>query len=79
MAVYPWGDRYEWYKTDFDEFPEVKRWYQTIGERPGVVRAYDEAKTINAGSVTSDESRKVLFGQTDVTIDQAYAVPKGSE
>ena len=57
----------------------MKRWHQTIGERPGVVLAYDEAKTINAGSVTSDESRKVLFGQTDVTIQQAYAAPKGSE
>ena len=79
IAVYPWVNRYEWHKTDIDRFPEVKRWYQTIGERPGVVRAYDEAKTINAGNVASDESREVLFGQTDVTIQQAYAAPKGSE
>ena len=79
IAVYPWVNRYEWHKTDIDRFPEVKRWYQTIGERPGVIRAYDEAKTINVGNVASDESRKVLFGQTDVTIQQAYAAPKGSE
>ncbi len=45
----------------------------------GVVRAYDEAKTINPGNVASDESRKVLFGQTDITIRQAYAEVKGSE
>ena len=79
IAVYPWVNRYEWHKTDIDRFPEVKRWYQNILERSCVVRAYDEAKTINAGSVASDESRKVLFGQTDVTIQQAYAAPKGSE
>ena len=79
IAVYPWVNRYEWHKTDIDRFPEVKRWYQTIGRRPGVVRAYDEAKTINPGNVASDESRKVLFGQTDITIRQAYAEVKGSE
>ncbi len=79
MEVYPWVNRYEWHKTDIDRFPEVKRWYQAIGERPSVVRAYDEAKTINAGNVTSEESRQVLFGQTDVTIQQAYAASKGSE
>ena len=79
IAIYPWVNRYEWHKTDIDRFPEVKRWHQTIGERPGVVLAYDEAKTINVGNVASDESRKVLFGQTDVTIQQAYAAPKGSE
>ena len=79
MAVYPWVNRYEWHKTDIDRFPEVKRWYQAIGERPSVVRAYDEAKTINAGNVTSEESRQVLFGQTDVTIQRAYAASKGSE
>ncbi len=79
MAVYPWVDRYEWYKTDIDQFPEVKRWYQAIGERTGVVRAYDEARTINTGNVTSDESRKVLFGRTDVTLYQAYVASKESE
>jgi len=79
IAIYPWVNRYEWHKTDIDRFPEVKRWYHAIGERPGVVRAYDEAKAINVGNVASDESRKVLFGQTDVTIQQAYAAPKGSE
>tara|TARA_Y100000588_G_scaffold66911_1_gene67627 strand:+ start:196 stop:921 length:726 start_codon:yes stop_codon:yes gene_type:complete len=79
IAIYPWVNRYEWHKTDIDRFPEVKRWYHAIGERPGVVRAYDEAKAINVGNVASDESRKVLFGQTDVTIQQAYAVLKGSE
>ena len=79
IAVYPWVNRYEWHKTDIDRFPEVKRWYQSIGERPGVVRAYDEAQTINVGNIASDESRKVLFGQTDVTLQQAYGASKGSE
>ena len=79
MAVYPWVNRYEWHKTDIDRFPEVKRWHQAIGKRPGVVCAYDEAKKINAGNVTSDESRKVLFGQTDVTLQRAYAASKGLE
>ena len=39
IAVYPWVNRYEWHKTEIDRLQEVKRWYHTIGERPGVVRA----------------------------------------
>ena len=72
-------NRYEWHKTDIDRFPEVKCWYQAIAERAGVVRAYDEAKTIQAGNMPSDESPKVLFGRTDVTLEQAYSASKGSE
>ena len=79
IAVYPWVNRYEWHKTDLDHFPVVKRWYQSIGGRPGVVCAYDEAKTIDAGNVASDESRKVLCGQTDMTIQRTYAASKGLE
>ncbi len=38
IATYPWAARHEWHKVDLAEFPNVKRWYDTIGKRPAVVR-----------------------------------------
>ena len=38
ICTYPWIARHEWHKVDLADFPNVKRWYETIGRRPAVVR-----------------------------------------
>jgi GST-like protein len=38
IATYPWVARHEWHRVDLAGFPSVKRWYDTIGSRPAVVR-----------------------------------------
>jgi GST-like protein len=38
IATYPWVARYEWHKTRLDDFPNVKRWFTAISERPAVQR-----------------------------------------
>ena len=38
IATYPWVARYEWHKTDLNQFPNVKRWFGEIGKRPAVQR-----------------------------------------
>ena len=38
IATYPWIARHEWHKVELAEFPNVKRWYDTIGRRPAVAR-----------------------------------------
>ena len=38
IATYPWVARYEWHKTRLDDFPNVKRWFGAISERPAVQR-----------------------------------------
>jgi len=38
IATYPWVARHEWHRVDLAQFPAVKRWYDTIGARPAVVR-----------------------------------------
>ena len=38
IATYPWVARHEWHKTDLNIFPEVKRWFDTIGARSAVKR-----------------------------------------
>jgi GST-like protein len=38
IATYPWVARHEWHRVALEDFPNVKRWYDTIGARPAVVR-----------------------------------------
>jgi GST-like protein len=38
VATYPWVARHEWHKTDLNAFPNVKRWFDTVGARPAVRR-----------------------------------------
>jgi GST-like protein len=38
IATYPWIARYEWHKTDLNDFPHVKRWFDAISARPAVQR-----------------------------------------
>ncbi len=38
IATYPWVARHEWHKVDLVDFPNVKRWYDTIARRPAVAR-----------------------------------------
>ncbi len=36
IATYPWVARYEYHQVDLGEFPNVERWFGTIGRRPAV-------------------------------------------
>jgi GST-like protein len=41
IATWPWIARYEWQSIDWAEYPNLKRWYREIAERPAVQRGYD--------------------------------------
>lgn len=41
MAVWPWTARHNWQEIDLNEFPNVRRWYMTILERPATKRAWN--------------------------------------
>ncbi len=38
VATYPWVARHQWHKVALEDFPAVKRWFDTIGARPAVQR-----------------------------------------
>lgn len=38
IATYPWVARYEWHKTNLEDFPNVKRWFDGLSARPAVQR-----------------------------------------
>jgi len=66
MAIYPWIFPHERQKQDLNDFPNVKRWFATIADRPAVARAYDtrEALYPPQREVTglSEEEKAKLFG-----------------
>ena len=65
IAAYPWIVPYEAQGQKLDDFPHLKRWFEAIRQRPATVRAYEKAQQINTQpTVLSEESRRILFGQT---------------
>src|SRR5262249_40833906 len=47
MAIYPWIVPYERQGQKLEDFPHLKRWFESIRSRPAVERAYAKAKEIN--------------------------------
>ncbi len=64
MAIYPWIVPHERQGQRLEDFPNLKRWFGAVRERPATERAYAKAEAINTRPVVSEESRRVLFGQT---------------
>jgi GST-like protein len=64
MASYPWIVPHKRQQQNLDDFPHLKRWFETIRARPAVERAYALAEKINTTPVVSDQSRVLLFGQS---------------
>ena len=67
MASYPWIVPHENHKQNLDDFPHLKRWFETIKSRPAVVKAYAAVPPSYSKPMT-DEERKVLFGQDAKTV-----------
>jgi|TARA_B110000116_G_scaffold17572_1_gene14167 GST-like protein len=40
IATWPWISRFEFQKMDLNEYPNLKKWYLRIAERPAVQRGY---------------------------------------
>jgi GST-like protein len=64
MAAFPWIVPHQRQQQDLDEFPHLKRWFESIKSRPAVMRAYALAKEINEQPTVTPDSRMHLFGQT---------------
>ena len=63
MASYPWIVPHERQQQNFDDFPNVKRWFEAVGARPATSRAYEKGKAINSAATMTEEAKKILFGQ----------------
>jgi len=67
MACYPWVVPYEEQSQKLEDFPQLKRWFETVRARQAVKRAYARAKDTNTEPTVTNKPRKILFGQTATT------------
>jgi GST-like protein len=62
IAAYPWVVPHEKQRMNLDDFPNLKRWFATIAQRPAVERAYALARQVNHPRPYDAEAKKILFG-----------------
>ena len=66
MAIWPWVITYKRQEVDLEKFPNVRRWYKTLQQRPALRRGYDVGREF--GKPTGDwdeEARKHLMAQAN--------------
>lgn len=44
ISIWPWISNFEWQTIDLKQYPNVRRWYETIAARPAVQRGYKVPK-----------------------------------
>jgi GST-like protein len=63
MAIFPWLISHERQGQDLDDYPNVKRWFETIESRPAVARAREVGQELRRSlEDMDDDTRKALFG-----------------
>jgi GSH-dependent disulfide-bond oxidoreductase len=63
MACYPWIVLHERQGQNLADFPNIKRWFESIRGRSAVQRAYAIAQTVNTAPTMTEEAKAILFGQ----------------
>ena len=64
MACYPWIFPWKRQQQNLDDFPNLKRWFEEVQERPATVRAYAKGEPYSNRPSVTEEGKKILFGQT---------------
>ncbi len=73
IAAYPWIVPWQRQNQNLDNFPDLKRWFETIRNRPATVRAYDRAQPFSSTPSMTEEAKKILFGQTAAIVNAKAA------
>ena len=65
IAIFPWMRNPERRGLNYDEFPNVKRWFERINQRPAVQRALQVLAEVQAANQAphNDKSWETLFGK----------------
>jgi GST-like protein len=64
IACYPWIVPYEAHGQNLAEFPNLKRWFESMAARPATVRTYEGVENVYAPKqAISEAERDVLFKQ----------------
>ena len=72
MACYPWIVPHAQQQQNLDDFPHLKRWFNNIASRPAVIKAYEKGQEVSSQPTVTEESKKILFGQTAANLKQDH-------
>jgi GST-like protein len=64
IACFPWVRTVEIHGGGLDDFPNLRRWHQSIAGRPAVQRGLEVPDPSLAAKKITDEAREFLFGDT---------------
>ncbi|MBL8707186.1 MAG: glutathione S-transferase N-terminal domain-containing protein [Rhodospirillales bacterium] len=64
MAVFPWLRSYERQGQKLEDFPNLKRWFHAIEERPAVKKGLELLADRRRAGPMSDKAKETLFGAT---------------
>jgi GSH-dependent disulfide-bond oxidoreductase len=70
IAAYPWIVPHESQNQNLEDFPNLKRWFETIKARPAVIRAYEKAEAFKNQALDIEKSRNLLFNQSANTVQR---------
>jgi GSH-dependent disulfide-bond oxidoreductase len=68
IASYPWIVPHERQGQNLVDFPNLKRWFESIQTRPSTIRAYEKAEAFKSQTLDIERSRNMLFNQSAETI-----------
>lgn len=69
MAIWPWVVGFKNFGQKLEDFPVLQKWFETMGERPAVVKGKAVGADLRkAPGINTEEQRKVLFGQTAAVV-----------
>jgi GST-like protein len=71
MASYPWIIPWKRQQQDLDEFPNLRRWFDVVRQRPGTQRAYARSEPYSNLPTVTEAGKKIRFGQTTSTSSAA--------
>ncbi len=79
IATFPWLRSSENQGVDMDEFPNVKRWFETVAQRPTVARGLEVLSEKRRAGPITEEERAVLFGDKQFGIRPSGAKSSGGD
>jgi GSH-dependent disulfide-bond oxidoreductase len=62
MAVFPWLRSYERQGQKLEDYPNLKRWFETISARPAVERGVKVMVDLRRPGPMDEKQREILFG-----------------
>jgi GST-like protein len=75
IAIYPWIVPHAAHGQDLDDFPNIRRWFESIAVRPATRRVYEGVEDVYSRKPElSDEARRVLYGQGTAAQSSCAAV-----